>query len=168
MRPSFVACFLVTLVLTLLIAGLALTEAHASGSDTKEEPKNTADSLYNEGVKLAEEGRHAAARVKFEEAHELKSDDADILNMLAFTMRKTGDLEQAFEVYQRALAQRDQFPQAREYLGEAHIQAALIQIQTLRSYGPEGEQELASLLDVLKRAANQAAGTDFEVEAANW
>jgi tetratricopeptide (TPR) repeat protein len=106
--------------------------------------------------------------VKFEKAYEMDDEDPEILNMLAFTMRKTGDLEGAFAFYEQALALRERFPQAREYLGEAHLQAALLQIQILAGYGAEGEAELAALLDALKRAANQAAGTDFEVDPASW
>lgn len=158
----------VGILLALLFGVLGSEETRAAGSDTKEEPKTTAESLYNEGVALSDEGRHAAARVKFEKAYEMDADDPDILNMLAFTMRKTGDLEEAFEIYEEALEKRDRFPQAREYLGEAHLQAALQQIQILKSYGADGEAELAALLDALKRAANQAAGTDFEVEPAAW
>ena len=162
------ASVLAVMLLAMIFGGVASSDSQAAGSESKEEPKTTAESLYNEGVKLVEEGRHAAARVKFEKAHDMEDDDPDILNMLAFTMRKTRDLEEAFELYEEALEKRDRFPQAREYLGEAHIQAALFQIQTLQSYGEDGEEELAALLDALKRAANQAAGTDFEVQPANW
>lgn len=142
--------------------------ALAAGSETKSEPKNTAETLYNEGVKLAEEGRHAAALVKFEEAHEKDPNDPDVMNMLAHSLRKTGKLDAAFAMYEKALEKRERFAQAREYLGEAHLQAALIQVQVLRSYGEEGAAELAALLDALKRAANEAAGTDFEVAPSNW
>jgi len=52
--------------------------------------------------------------------------------MLAFTQRKTGHLDDAFRNYRRALEISRPFPQAREYLGEAHIQAALQQVEILR------------------------------------
>ena len=162
--PAYVGAVLFALVL----AVFSPAELRAADSGTKEAPKTSAETLYNEGMALVEEGRHAAARVKFEKALQMDGKDPDVLNMLAFTLRKTGELEKAFALYERALDQRERFPQAREYLGEAHIQAALLQIQLLKSYGEEGQEELAALLDALKRAANQAAGTDFEVEAANW
>jgi tetratricopeptide (TPR) repeat protein len=155
------------LVLALLTVCTRVT-ALAAGSDPKPALKNTAETLYNEGIVLAEEGRHAAALQKFRAAQELKADDPDILNMIAHSLRKTGELEEAFATYEKALQLRDRFPQAREYLGEAHLQAALIQVQILRSYGTEGEEELATLLEALKRAANEAAGTDFEVAPAKW
>lgn len=151
-----------------LVSALSASAALAAGSDPKPAPKSTAETLYNEGIVLAEEGRHAAALQKFRAAQELKADDPDILNMIAHSLRKTGKLEEAFATYEKALQLRDRFPQAREYLGEAHLQAALIQVQILRSYGAEGEAELAALLDALKRAANEAAGTDFEVSPAKW
>jgi tetratricopeptide (TPR) repeat protein len=168
MLRSKASALVVGLFLILAAGAFPVTTAQAAGSETKEEPKNTWETLYNEGMELAEEGRHAAARVKFEEAYKLQGDDPDVLNMLAFTMRKTGDLEGAFAMYEKALQKRERFPQAREYLGEAHLQAALKQVYALRSYGAEGQEELNALLDALKRAANEAAGTDFEVEPARW
>lgn len=153
-----------------LVGALSLPAAtcRAAGSETKEKPKNAAETLYNEGVALAEEGRHAAALVKFRAAHEQNPGDADVMNMLAHSLRKTGKLDEAFAMYEKALAARENFAKAREYLGEAHLQAALIQVQILRGYGKEGEKELAALLDALRRAANEAAGTDFEVTPSAW
>lgn len=159
-------CFLLVI---LGLSALPCAPARAAESEPKrEKPADAAQSHYNAGLELVEQGRHAAARVEFEKALELKGEDPDILNMLAFTLRKTGELERAFELYERALTARERFPQAREYLGEAHIQAALHQIRILRGYGAEGQEELEVLLDALRRAANLAAGTDFEVEPANW
>ena len=48
---------------------------------------------------------------------------------------------------------RPKFPEAREYLGEAHIQAAIREIETLKSYGADGKEELADLVKALKDAA---------------
>ena len=49
--------------------------------------------------------------------------------MLAFSERKQGNLDEAFEYYAKALALRPKFPEAREYLAEAHIQAALKELK---------------------------------------
>jgi len=156
------------LAVALAITTLATTFAVAAGTDSKEEPANTAESLYNEGLELAEQGRYADAREKFEAAHAEDDRDPETVNMLAFTLRKTGELEKAFALYEEALALRDRFPEAREYLGEAHLQAALQQVEILRSYGPDGAEQLESLLGAIQRAAADAAGEDFEVQPTNW
>jgi hypothetical protein len=82
--------------------------------------------------------------------------------MIAYTQRKTGKLDDAFENYHKALGMRPKFPEAREYLGEAHIQAALLQIDILREYGKDGETELAQLVSVLRRAAETLSPEAFD------
>jgi tetratricopeptide (TPR) repeat protein len=102
---------------------------------------------------LVEEGKFEDALKRFENAHKKRKKDPDILNMLAYTQRKLGNLEDAFKNYEKALSIQPRFPQAREYLGEAHLQAALLQIKTLRGYGKDGEKELAKLVRAFQEAA---------------
>jgi Tfp pilus assembly protein PilF len=73
--------------------------------------------------------------------------------MLAFTQRKLGDLDAAFANYAKALELRPDFPQAREYLAEAHLQAAMAQMKILRDSGKDAEAEVAQLLDAFAKAA---------------
>ena len=73
--------------------------------------------------------------------------------MLAFSQRKLGKFDDAFANYSKALKLRPRFPEAREYLGEAHIQAALREIETLKSYGVDGKEQLGDLVKALKDAA---------------
>lgn len=146
----------VVMVTAAVLARPAAPPVHAAGTETKP-AEDSASELYNQGLELAENGDYAAARKKFEKAHAEDTEDADILNMLAFTMRKTGDLEKAFETYEKALAQRDRFPQAREYLAEAHVQAVLDQVTVLRSYGEEGADQLAAIAEELRRALAEVA-----------
>lgn len=121
-----------------------------------------ADALYNEGLTLARSGDFAKARDLFERAHRVKKDDPEILNMLAFTQRKTGQLDQAFENYGRALRIKPRFPQAREYLGEAHLQAALRELETLKGYGPEGAEDARQLVEAIRQAAASATAGEPE------
>lgn len=133
------------------MALFAISFAAPSGSEKEEKDKAT--KYYEEGVKLAEDGDFDKAIDRFERANRERENDADILNMLAFTQRKLGRLDDAFENYARALEIRPDFPQAREYLGEAYIQAALEQVKILRGYGSKGEQELAQLMAAFEEAA---------------
>ena len=76
----------------------------------------------------------------------------DTLNLLAYSQRKSGQLDEAIETYKQALALRGRFPQAREYLGEAYLEASLRELATLRTYGQTANRETAELLAVLKEA----------------
>jgi Tfp pilus assembly protein PilF len=140
-------------------------ERETTSAEGTEAKVDEADQMYERGLELAEAGKFEEALVRFEQANKKRKNDPEILNMLAFCQRKTGDLEHAFENYEKALEIRPDFPQAREYLGEAHLQAALQQIEILRGLGPEGAEQLAELVAALKKAAGQAASGAGESES---
>jgi Flp pilus assembly protein TadD len=91
--------------------------------------------------------------------------DADALNLLAYCQRKAGRLDDAFVNYRRALDLRPEFPAAREYLGEAHLAAALRELEILRGYGEPAREELEKLVAALREAAAKAAGGDMSPAA---
>jgi tetratricopeptide (TPR) repeat protein len=138
-----------------------------TGGEEAEGP-DEADQLYARGMELAEEGKFEEALVRFEQAGKKRKKDPEILNMLAFCQRKTGDLESAFENYARALEIKPKFPQAREYLAEAHLQAALAQLEILRGYAPEGEQERAELVAAIRRMAAEVAAEPGSEGGGDW
>jgi len=97
--------------------------------------------------------------------------NAEALNLLAYCQRKTGRIDDAFVNYRRALALRPQFPAAREYLGEAHVQAALQQIDILRGYGESARPELDKLVAALRAAADavgQGGSTAEKSKNEDW
>ncbi len=72
---------------------------------------------------------------KFAEAHkmlknlkQINTDEADRLNLLGFTARKSGDLVAAGEFYQRALSINPKHTGALEYQGELFIQLGKIDL----------------------------------------
>jgi hypothetical protein len=75
-----------------------------------------------------------------------------VLNMLAHSQRMLGMIDDAIENYKKALSLRPIFPQAREYLGEAYIQAALREIEILKNYGSSGDEFRNDLVSALKAA----------------
>lgn len=109
--------------------------------------------FYMQGMAAAKAEDYDKAYDYFMRAHGQDSENPDILNMLAYSQRKRGNLEEAFQYYESALKLRPRFPQAREYLGEAHIQAALEQIKILQSYGSEADHELEDLIKAFREAA---------------
>ena len=114
---------------------------------------------YDRGMELVRNEEYAEARRIFEQLSDEQPKNAEVLNMLAYTQRKTGDLDEAIGNYHRALALKPKFPQAREYLGEAYLQAALREAETLRGYGGDGKEDLAKLVSAFHEAASQLDGS---------
>ena len=110
---------------------------------------------YNRGMQLVEKGKFIEARMAFELARRLTPTQPDVLNMLAYTQRKTGALDIAIKNYKSALRQRPDFPQAREYLGEAYLQAALRELTALERAGASAQNEYAALLRTLHDMAGE-------------
>ena len=72
---------------------------------------------------------------KFAEAHKMlkslkkvNTDEADRLNLLGFTARKSGDLDAAGDYYQQALALNPRHTGALEYQGELFIKLGKIEL----------------------------------------
>lgn len=111
--------------------------------------------LYQNGVEAGDKGDFNAAIGFFEDALKLNPDNPDALNMLAHAQRKAGRIDEALDNYKKALRLRPNFAEAREYLGEAYIQAALREMDTLKSYGKDGQEQLEDLRQALKDAAEK-------------
>jgi tetratricopeptide (TPR) repeat protein len=149
-------------IIALCITGAVAGHAARTGEkqpeqrpEQKEQKVDKATEYYNQGLKLSDAGDFEKAMKMFEKANKERDDDPEILNMLAFSQRKVGKLSQAFTNYERALEIRPNFPQAREYLGEAYLDAALVQVKELNGYGPNGEKELAQLRAAFEKVAWQ-------------
>lgn len=144
------------LLLTTLLAG-----AYAAGTGSSDNwpgrklqsDSESAGSLYDKGVAADKAGNNRAALKYFQRAFELDRQNPDILNMLAHSKLKAGLINEAITDYWAALKLRPRFPEAREYLGEAYIQAALMEIKTLKSYGEDGEEQREDLVKEFRDAA---------------
>ncbi len=139
-----------------ILAGLLATAVVFAASTERPTPapaaKPAASDQYERGKAAVAAGRYAEAVKAFEEANKVHRNNPDVLNMVAYSYRKTGNLDAAFQYYAQALKLRPRFPEAREYLGEAHVQAALGEIETLKSYGQEGDEARKELIEALKQA----------------
>lgn len=143
-------------LVAVLFACCLAPSARADRSVLKKPAAGESGSLYEKGVAAVKAQKYAEALPLFEKANQLDKDNPDTLNMLAYTQRKLGKIETAIENYNRALKLRPNFPQAREYLGEAYIQAALREIQALKSSDAEGQKEAEVLIKALNDAATNA------------
>ena len=152
--------------MAILAAGMAVrSHAEATGSSDNWPGRKpgtapeTAMSLYDQGVRADKAGDDKAALQYFRQALAQDRKNPEIINMLAHSERKLGMLNEAILDYWKALRLRPRFPEAREYLGEAYIQAALAEIATLKSYGEDGEEQREDLIKAFKAAA---AGLEAE------
>lgn len=144
----------VTRVLPLLLVCCGFAAGIEASRNTFKEPATAAGSdLYKQGVAAVQANQFAQALPLFEKANQAEKNNPDVLNMLAYTQRKLGKTQDALNNYYRALALRPNFPQAREYLGEAYLQAALEELDKLQHAGAEGQKQA----DLLKRALHDAA-----------
>lgn len=112
-------------------------------------------SLYDQGVAAAQANDFQKALLLFEQALRNDPDNPDVLNMFAHTQRKIGLIDEALANYKKALELRPRFPEAREYLGEAYIQAALREREVLKSYGGDAKEELEDLTQDIKEAGQK-------------
>ena len=75
---------------------------------------------------------------------------ADVYNLLGFTLRKTGDFTTALTYYNKALELKPDHKAAREYLGELYVETgdmakANEQLASLQKLCPAGCEELSDL-----------------------
>lgn len=124
----------------------ATAPAEESGDDE-------AQLAYQRGMELVKEGRYQEALERFRAASKKDKKNPEYLNMVAYSLRKVGNLDDAFETYSKVLSMKPDFAQAREYVGEAHIQAVLLQLDVLRGYGERGKAEHDALVAALQEAA---------------
>ena len=125
----------------------------SSSWGSPETEKKSVVSLYDQGIEATKNNDFQKALKLFEQASRESKNNPDILNMLAHTQLKLGMIEESLDSYKKALKLRPKFPEAREYLGEAYIQATLREIETLKSYGSEGTESLEDLKKAFKEAA---------------
>jgi Flp pilus assembly protein TadD len=79
-------------------------------------------SEYSLAKKALDDGDYDVAINKLARLHEEDPDDADVLNLLGYGYRKSGDFDQARGYYLQALAIDPKHRGANEYIGELYLE----------------------------------------------
>jgi tetratricopeptide (TPR) repeat protein len=82
---------------------------------------------------------------------------ADVYNLMGFSLRKTGDLKQAYTFYRKALDFDPLHKGALEYLGELYVETGQIDkakenVAALKNLCPGGCEELSDLEEAISAA----------------
>ncbi len=156
------------LAVTLLLAGfgavLPVSDALAAGSSTGSSDSASQDDQRNleRGKQAIEAGDWDRAASFLERAAGSDSRNADVFNLLAYSYRHLGRLDDAFTNYGRALALDPRHLGAHEYIGEAYLVvgdlakaeehlAALTEICA----SCEETEELAEAIETFREGAGQ-------------
>lgn len=91
-----------------------------SAGDPSPESK-VSESAYDQGRVQAKEGNWDQAVIFFRRAAEEDEKNFKALNMLGYSLRQMGNLSEAIEAYDQALAISPNYDQALEYRGVAHL-----------------------------------------------
>ena len=154
--------FLITLFI-LLGVSFNSSLVYAAGNVDADSDKAT---LYNSGKKLILRAKKLEKKDKIEKAKKLylkaykklekayakDKKNADILNYLGYTLRKTGDLKQAEIYYLKGLELDSKHLGINEYLGELYVQTGRVELakerlEVLKSCKCEEYDELKELIE---------------------
>ena len=117
---SMRAYFFPSLAVTLLVLTLSASEQTlAAGGDDDDEASQSEYSLAKQAIK---DGDYDVAIDKLTQLHEEDPNDADVLNLLGYGYRKSGNVDQSRGYYLQALAIEPKHRGANEYLGELYLE----------------------------------------------
>ncbi|WP_414475133.1 tetratricopeptide repeat protein [Microvirga sp. M2] len=133
-----------------LLGMLAVTPVLTSGAALAVDDDTSTGSVDLTAVRNKIKAENYAAAL--EELRGLAEDtqQADIYNLMGYTLRKTGDYQTSLTYYNKALQLQPDYKAAREYLGElyvetGHIDKAKEQLAALAKLCPGGCEEREDL-----------------------
>jgi tetratricopeptide (TPR) repeat protein len=152
------------LIIFFTVSLFSFSPVYAAGSSGTDGADS--GSLYKQGKKLVYKAKklekknkeekakklYLKALVKFEKAYDKDKKNADILNYLGFSLRKTGNLEKAEIYYLKGLKLDAAHLGINEYLGELYLQTNRIELakerlEVLSSCKCEEYEELKALIE---------------------
>lgn len=139
------------LIIFFAVSFFNCNSVYAAGSSSSGDSYDNAG-LYKQGKKLVlrakklekknkkekAEKLYLKALNKFEKAYAKNKKNADILNYLGYTLRKTGNLQEAEQYYLKGLDLDSGHLGINEYLGELYVQTGRIELAKERLAVLEG------------------------------
>ena len=149
------------LFLSALLAGVSLAATDALAVDnvtSREAPDLTA---VRAKIKAKDYKAALAELTPMLETHQ----HADVYNLMGFSLRKSGDYNQAYTFYRKALEFDPEHKGALEYLGELYVETGQIDkarenVALLKKLCPTGCEELADLEQAIAAAPKASAATN--------
>ena len=134
------------LILLFTVTLLNCSFVYAAGSSDSGNSGGNEENLYKKGKQLVYRAKklekknkkekaeklYLKALNKFKKAYSKNKENADILNYLGFTLRKTGSLEEAEVFYLKGLEIDAGHLGINEYLGELYVQTNRIELAKQR------------------------------------
>ncbi len=108
--------------------GSSSSSTSYSSSSSNDSGSYSPTSRFKDINKLIKLEKFAEAHKMLKSLKKVDTDEADRLNLLGFTARKSGDLAAAGDYYQQALALNPRHTGALEYQGELFIQLGKIEL----------------------------------------
>jgi Flp pilus assembly protein TadD len=110
------------LAAALLAASIASGTAIAFAEDETVTPDSAANPDFTSAKALVDAGRYGEALPLLTALDKKTPDNPDVLNLIGFSLRMSGQQDQALDYYGRALKLAPEHLGANEYLGELYLQ----------------------------------------------
>ncbi len=94
----------------------------ALAADTEETPASTAMGDFDTAQALVDSQKYDEALAMLHQLDQQSPNNPDVLNLIGFSLRKNGKMDEALDYYNRALALNPQHRGANEYLGELYLE----------------------------------------------
>ena len=94
----------------------------AFAADTEETPASANNSGFDSAKALVDAQKYDEALPALRQLDQQGPNNPDVLNLIGFSLRKTGKMDEALDYYNRALALNPQHRGANEYLGELYLE----------------------------------------------
>ena len=150
---------IIFVIVLLLLCNPTLAASTGGSGESKESLYKAGKKLVLKAKKLEGKGKIEKAKKiylraydKFEKAYDKDRENADILNYMGYTLRKTGDFEKAETYYLKGLELDAKHLGINEYLGELYVQTGRIELaknrlEVLKSCKCEEYEELKELIE---------------------
>lgn len=94
----------------------------AFAADTAETPASANNGDFDSAKALVDAQKYDEALPALHQLDQQAPNNPDVLNLIGFSLRKTGKMEEALDYYNRALVLNPQHRGANEYLGELYLE----------------------------------------------